>query len=104
MGNTRIDKFTPAGLLIALGIIYGDIGTSPLYVMNAVVGEKAISEILILGGISAVFWTLVIQTSFKYVFLVLQADNKGEGGVFALYGLLRRRFPYLVIGTMIGGA
>jgi len=104
MGNTRIDKFTPAGLLIALGIIYGDIGTSPLYVMNAIVGEKAISETLILGGISAVFWTLVIQTSFKYVFLVLQADNKGEGGVFALYGLLRRRFPYLVIGTMIGGA
>lgn len=104
MGNTRIDKFTPAGLLIALGIIYGDIGTSPLYVMNAIVGEKTISETLILGGISAVFWTLVIQTSFKYVFLVLQADNKGEGGIFALYGLLRRRFPYLVIGTMIGGA
>ncbi len=104
MGHTRIDKFTPAGLLITLGIIYGDIGTSPLYVMNAIMGNKPISEVLILGGISAVFWTLTIQTPLKYVILTLQADNKGEGGIFSLYSLLRRRFPYLVVGTMVGGA
>jgi KUP system potassium uptake protein len=104
MGHTRIDKFTPAGALITLGIIFGDIGTSPLYVMNAIVGNKVIDETLILGGISAVFWTLTIQTTIKYVILTLQADNKGEGGIFSLYSLLRRRFPYLVIGTMVGGA
>ena len=104
MGNSRIDKLSAAGLLITLGIIYGDIGTSPLYVMNAIVGSKVISETLVLGGISAVFWTLTIQTTLKYVLLTLQADNKGEGGIFSLFSLLRRRFPYLVVGTMVGGA
>jgi KUP system potassium uptake protein len=104
MGHTRIDKFSAAGLLISLGIIYGDIGTSPLYVMNAIMGEAPVSKTLVFGGISAVFWTLTIQTTLKYVIMVLQADNKGEGGIFSLYSLLRRRFPYLVIGTMIGGA
>ena len=104
MGHSRIDKISAAGLLITMGIIYGDIGTSPLYVMNAIMGNKPISEILILGGISAVFWTLTIQTTIKYVILTLRADNKGEGGIFSLYSLLRRRFPYLVIGTMVGGA
>jgi KUP system potassium uptake protein len=104
MGHTRIDKFSAAGLLISLGIIYGDIGTSPLYVMNAIMGDAPVSKTLIFGGISAVFWTLTIQTTLKYVIMVLQADNKGEGGIFSLYSLLRRRFPYLVIGTMIGGA
>lgn len=92
MGNSRIDKLSAAGLLITLGIIYGDIGTSPLYVMNAIVGSKVISETLVLGGISAVFWTLTIQTTLKYVLLTLQADNKGEGGIFSLFSLLRRRF------------
>jgi KUP system potassium uptake protein len=104
MGHTRIDKFSAAGLLISLGIIYGDIGTSPLYVMNAIMGEAPISKTLIFGGISAVFWTLTLQTTLKYVIFVLRADNKGEGGIFSLYSLLRRRFPYLIIGTMIGGA
>jgi KUP system potassium uptake protein len=104
MGHTRIDKFSAAGLLISLGIIYGDIGTSPLYVMNAIMGDAPVSKTLVFGGISAVFWTLTIQTTLKYVIMVLQADNKGEGGIFSLYSLLRRRFPYLVIGTMIGGA
>lgn len=84
MGHSRIDKLSAAGLLITLGIIYGDIGTSPLYVMNAIVGDKLISENLVLGGISAVFWTLTIQTTIKYVILTLQADNKGEGGIFSL--------------------
>lgn len=93
-----------AGLLITLGIIYGDIGTSPLYVMGAIVGQEPISELVVLGGISAVFWTLTLQTTIKYVILTLQADNKGEGGIFSLFSLLRRRFPYLIIGTMIGGS
>ena len=102
--QAHIPKFGLAGLLVTLGIIYGDIGTSPLYVMNAIVGSKVISETLVLGGISAVFWTLTIQTTLKYVLLTLQADNKGEGGIFSLFSLLRRRFPYLVVGTMVGGA
>lgn len=104
MGHHRIDKLSGAGLLITLGIIYGDIGTSPLYVMTAIIGQSQISELLVLGGLSAVFWTLTLETTVKYIILTLRADNKGEGGIFALFSLLRRRFPYLVVGTMIGGA
>jgi KUP system potassium uptake protein len=104
MGHSRIDKLSAAGLLVTLGIIYGDIGTSPLYVMSAIVGSKPIDEITVLGGISCVFWTLTLQTTIKYVILTLRADNKGEGGIFSLFSLLRRRFPYLIVGTMIGGA
>lgn len=104
MSHSHINKVTGAGLLITLGIIFGDIGTSPLYVMSAIMGEKPISETLIYGGLSAVFWTLMLQTTIKYVILTLQADNNGEGGIFSLYSLLRRRFPYLVVGTMVGGA
>lgn len=99
-----MNKVTVAGLLVTLGIIYGDIGTSPLYVMSAIVGKEKISELVVLGGISAVFWTLTLQTTIKYVILTLQADNKGEGGIFSLFSLLRRRFPYLIVGTMVGGA
>ena len=75
-----IQKLSLAGLLISLGIIYGDIGTSPLYVFKAIVGGQQISETLILGGISCIFWTLTMQTTIKYVSITLQADNKGEGG------------------------
>lgn len=104
MGHSRIDKLSAAGLLITLGIIYGDIGTSPLYVMRAIMANKTVTETLVFGAISAVFWTLTIQTTLKYVILTLRADNKGEGGIFSLFSLLRRRFPYLVVGTMVGGA
>ncbi|MCC7298760.1 MAG: KUP/HAK/KT family potassium transporter [Bacteroidia bacterium] len=104
MANSHLNKVSAAGLLITLGIIYGDIGTSPLYVMNAIIGKSTINELMVLGGISAVFWTLTLQTTIKYVILTLQADNKGEGGIFSLFSLLRRRFPYLIIGTIIGGA
>ena len=83
-------KLSLAGLLITLGIIFGDIGTSPLYVINAIIGTKVISEELVLGGVSCVFWTLLIITTFKYVILALNADNKGEGGIFSLYALVRR--------------
>ncbi|GAB3825671.1 KUP/HAK/KT family potassium transporter [Hymenobacter jeollabukensis] len=92
-----------AGLLIALGIIYGDIGTSPLYVMKAIVPE-VITQDLVYGGISAVLWTLTLQTTIKYVLLTLNADNNGEGGIFSLYALVRRRGAWLSAVAIIGGA
>ncbi|MFM9911039.1 MAG: KUP/HAK/KT family potassium transporter [Chitinophagaceae bacterium] len=100
----HIEKATAAGLLIALGIIYGDIGTSPLYVLNAITSGKEISEFLIVGTLSCVIWTLTLQTTVKYVLLTLKADNRGEGGIFALYTLVRRRRKWLVIPAMVGGA
>src|ERR1700692_4662693 len=103
-GHGNFSKVTLATLLVALGIIYGDIGTSPLYVFKAILGERPISNLLVYGGISCVFWTLTLQTTFKYVFLTLQADNKGEGGIFSLFALVRRRKRWLVIPAMIGGA
>jgi KUP system potassium uptake protein len=96
-------KLSLAGLLISLGIIYGDIGTSPLYVFKAIVGQQKISETLILGGISCIFWTLTLQTTLKYVVITLQADNKGEGGIFSLFSLVRRKAKWLVIPAVIGG-
>jgi len=98
------NKATLAGLIVALGIIYGDIGTSPLYVMNAIISGKVISEELILGGLSCIIWTLTLQTTVKYVILTLQADNRGEGGIFSLYTLVRRQKKWLVLPAMIGGA
>lgn len=95
-------KVTAASLLVALGIIYGDIGTSPLYVLKAIVGERPISETLVLGGVSCIFWTLVLQTSIKYIWLTLRADNEGEGGIFSLYALVRRHGKFLVIPTILG--
>ncbi len=99
-----LNKATAAGLLIAMGIIYGDIGTSPLYVMNEIVINKEVTKLLIIGGLSCVIWTLTLQTTIKYVLLTLQADNKGEGGIFSLFALVRRRKKWLVIPAMIGGA
>ncbi|WP_210490556.1 KUP/HAK/KT family potassium transporter [Rufibacter aurantiacus] len=93
-----------AGLLIALGIIYGDIGTSPLYVMKAIIGSTPINATLVYGGISCVVWTLTLQTTIKYVILTLQADNKGEGGIFSLYALVRRKAKWLTIPAMLGGS
>ncbi len=98
------NKVTAAGLVIALGIIYGDIGTSPLYVFNAIIGDRVVNEELILGTLSCIIWTLTLQTTLKYVVLVLKADNRGEGGTFALFALVRRRKKWLVIPAMIGGA
>jgi len=97
-------KVSAAGLLIALGIIYGDIGTSPLYVLNAIIKDKTITDQLILGALSCVIWTLTLQTTIKYVILTLRADNKGEGGIFSLFALVRRRRKWLVFPAMIGGA
>ena len=96
------NKVTAASLLVALGIIYGDIGTSPLYALKAVIGTRKIEEILVYGGVSAIFWTLVIQTSIKYIWLTLKADNNGEGGIFSLYALVRRYGKKLVIPAILG--
>lgn len=97
-------RLTAASLMITLGIIYGDIGTSPLYVMRAIAGTDIIDRETILGAVSLVFWTLTIQTSFKYVALMLRADNKGEGGIFSLYTLVRRRRRWLLFPAMVGGS
>lgn len=96
------NKITAASLLVALGIIYGDIGTSPLYVLKAIVGERQINEILIFGGVSLIFWTLFFQTTVKYIWLTLRADNHGEGGVFSLFALVKRYSKSLAIITILG--
>jgi KUP system potassium uptake protein len=100
----HLHKMSLAGIIISFGIIYGDIGTSPLYVMRAIVGKEPISSSLVLGGISLIFWTLTIQTTLKYITLVLRADNNGEGGIFSLYSLVRRREKWLVFPAVLGGA
>lgn len=97
-----LNKVTVASLLVALGIIYGDIGTSPLYVLKAIVGTRTISEELVFGGVSCIFWTLLFQTTIKYIWLTLKADNDGEGGIFSLYALVRRYGKNLVIPTILG--
>lgn len=103
--NGASARVSAATLLIALGIIYGDIGTSPLYVLKAIVGEREISEALVFGGVSCIFWTLVFQTTFKYIFLTLMADNHGEGGIFSLYALVKRFGKgKLVIPTILGAS
>jgi KUP system potassium uptake protein len=96
-------KLSTAGVFIALGIIYGDIGTSPIYTLNFIVGNRMITEELILGGLSCVFWTLTLVTSLKYIYLALDADNRGEGGIFALYALVRRyKVNWVIYPAVIG--
>ncbi len=103
--HTGIKKVTLAGLIITLGIVYGDIGTSPLYVMNAIMkGGIVVNDWLIYGALSCIFWTLTLQTTFKYVVITLQADNHGEGGIFALFALVRRKTNLIAIITMVGGS
>ncbi|MEO9020938.1 MAG: KUP/HAK/KT family potassium transporter [Ginsengibacter sp.] len=100
----NINKLTPLGLVIALGIVYGDLGTSPLYVFNAIIRDRLITPELILGGLSCIIWTLTLQTTIKYIILTLKADNNGEGGIFSLYALIRRQKKWLLFPAMIGGA
>lgn len=101
-------KFTLSGILVTLGVVYGDIGTSPLYVMRSVInnngGLETVSENFILGTLSLVFWTLTILTTIKYVLITLKADNKGEGGIFSLFTLVRKKRKWLIIPAMIGGS
>jgi KUP system potassium uptake protein len=101
-----IKKVSFAGLLVTLGIVFGDIGTSPLYTVKAILlgGEENFSELLVYGALSCVFWTLTLQTTVKYILITLRADNKGEGGIFALFALIRKKSTWAAILTMIGGA
>ncbi|MDT7018730.1 KUP/HAK/KT family potassium transporter [Levilactobacillus namurensis] len=96
------------GMLITLGIVYGDIGTSPLYVMNAILGQSrqptGTSSSALLGSISLIFWTLMLITTIKYVILAMHADNRNEGGIFALYALVREQAAWLIGPALVGGA
>jgi KUP system potassium uptake protein len=108
MASTN-DKYVPnltaAGVLVSLGIIYGDIGTSPIYTLRFIIGKHEITEELVFGGLSCVFWTLTLITTVKYVYLALSADNKGEGGIFALYALVRRyKASWVIYPAIIGCA
>ncbi|WP_439952043.1 KUP/HAK/KT family potassium transporter [Flavobacterium psychrotrophum] len=103
--HKNINQVTVGGLLVTLGIIYGDIGTSPLYTMKAIIGEVPIDKDVVLGALSCIFWTLTLQTTLKYVILTLQADNKGEGGIFSLYTLVKRlKKKGLIVPAIIGGS
>ena len=103
--HNQLSKITLSGLIVTLGIIYGDIGTSPLYVMSAIVGKSVINADVVRGAISCIFWTLTLQTTVKYVILTLRADNKGEGGIFSLFTLVKRtKFKWLVVPAIIGGS
>jgi KUP system potassium uptake protein len=96
-------KLSAAGVLVALGIIYGDIGTSPIYTMKFIVGDRPITEDLVLGAVSCVLWTLTLITTIKYIYLALNADNKGEGGIFALYALVRKfKAKWVLYPAIIG--
>lgn len=98
-------KVSFAGLLIAIGIVYGDIGTSPLYVMKSIVTENGgisnVNRELIVGSISLIFWTVTLLTTVKYVIIALKATNHGEGGIFSLYALVRKRAKWLVIPALL---
>lgn len=106
--NSQNRQWSFAGLLVAMGVVYGDIGTSPLYVMKALIagnkGMENVSPDFILGSVSLIFWTLALLTSVKYVIIALNADNHGEGGIFSLYTLVRHKSKHLIIPAMIGGA
>ncbi|NDB35644.1 MAG: potassium transporter Kup, partial [Flavobacteriia bacterium] len=99
-------KISFAGVLITIGIVFGDIGTSPLYVFQAITGQGTqLSRDFVVGGLSCVIWTLILLATIKYIYFALNADNKGEGGIFALYALLKeKKAKWIVIPALIGCA
>ena len=101
-----IKKLSFAGVIVTLGIVFGDLGTSPLYTMRAILlaGKDNINELLIYGSLSCIFWTLTLQTTIKYIIITLRADNNGEGGIFALFALIKKKSSWAAVLTMIGGA
>ena len=105
-GNSGINRLSLGGLIITLGIVYGDLGTSPLYTMKAIItgGAENFNDLLIYGSLSCIFWTLTLQTTIKYILITLRADNRGEGGIYALFALIRRKTSWAAILTMIGGS
>lgn len=106
MTTTPLDikKLSWAGFLISVGIVYGDIGTSPLYTFKAIIQQTPVNSTLVLGSVSAIFWTLFFQTTLKYVIITLKADNRGEGGIFSLYTLIKRFGKWLMIPALLGGS
>lgn len=102
--HSQLHKLSALGVLVTLGIVYGDIGTSPLYVYTAIIDESPISKDLALGGLSCIIWTLTLMTTLKYVVFTLRADNNGEGGIFSLFALVRRHRKWLIVPAIIGGA
>lgn len=101
-----IKKLSLAGAIITLGIVFGDLGTSPLYTMRAIIvgGSENFNELLIYGGLSCIFWTLTLSTTIKYILITLRADNNGEGGIFSLFALIKVKSSWAAILTMVGGA
>jgi KUP system potassium uptake protein len=104
MSAIDLKKLSFAGFLVSIGIVFGDIGTSPLYTYTAIIGDQPITELIALGGVSAIFWTLTFQTTVKYIFITLRADNKGEGGIFSLYTLIRKYRRWLLFPAIAGGS
>ena len=102
MKSNKLKQISAGGIIVAMGIVFGDIGTSPLYVMNAIVDSANNSPDFILGALSCIIWTLTLQTTIKYVLITLKADNNGEGGIFALYALLRRKKRWVYVLAIIG--
>lgn len=101
--SSNIQKVKIAGLVITLGIVYGDLGTSPLYTMQAILlSTNKIDEYFILGALSCVFWTIMLESTFKYVFITLKASNKGEGGIFSLFTMVRGKFKGAFLIAIIG--
>lgn len=101
--NSSHTKVSAGALLVTLGIVFGDIGTSPLYVMAAILGENVVTPELVLGGLSCIFWTITILATFKYIMLTLRADNHGEGGVLSLFSLIKRSSPHWTIYVAMVG-
>lgn len=106
--HKNVNALTAGGVLISLGIVFGDIGTSPLYTLNAIFttilgGKQDINPKNVLGVLSCIIWTLTLQTTIKYVIITLRADNKGEGGIFSLFSLVRKKAKWLVVPAVVGG-
>ena len=101
-------KFSFGMFLVTIGIVYGDIGTSPLYVMKSILqgngGISAVNEDFIVGSLSLIIWTITLLTTIKYVLIAMKADNNGEGGIFSLYSLVRSCGKWLIFPAMVGGA
>lgn len=114
--TSRSKKKTRAGdiplsagmLLVTLGVVYGDIGTSPMYTIKSIVanngGVASVSQDMIVGALSLVIWTMTLVTTVKYVVIAMKADNHNEGGIFALYSLVSKCAKWLIIPAMVGGA
>ncbi len=101
----RQHPLTFLGVIVSLGIVFGDIGTSPLYVLKAILAASTeVNELLIIGTLSCIIWTLTLQTTIKYVLITLRADNNGEGGIFSLFALLRKKHTRLYLYAIIGGS